>query len=73
MIWEDIAAFEIDETPYLLVGAIGDNQSRYPSLTLYAIEDYEWEVAPGEFLEKPTTRLALDNRNLNAAKSYLKK
>ncbi len=37
--WEDIAAFELEGTPYLLVGDIGDNDSRHDSLTLHAIEE----------------------------------
>ncbi len=54
--WEDLAAFTLDEKPYLLVGAIGDNNSRHRTSTLYAIaepdlgpdnklrEDVDWTI-----------------------------
>jgi hypothetical protein len=38
--------------------------------TLLAREDYEWEVSPGEFVEKPTTRLAVDNRIYQKLEAY---
>jgi hypothetical protein len=38
--------------------------------TLLAQEDYEWEVSPGKFVEKPTTRLVVDNRIYDKLEAY---
>ncbi len=37
--WEDLAAFELDGKPWLLVGDIGDNDARRKHLTLYLAEE----------------------------------
>ncbi len=51
--WEDLASFELDGEPYLMVADIGDNEARYKKRTLYfakeprADEDktkVDWEV-----------------------------
>ena len=54
--WEDIASFELDGKPYLLVADIGDNESRRDALTLYVVaepdlteddrqrENYAWRI-----------------------------
>ena len=51
--WEDLASFELDGVPYLMVADIGDNEARYKKRTLYfakeprADEDktrVDWEV-----------------------------
>ncbi|MDJ0749064.1 MAG: endonuclease/exonuclease/phosphatase family protein [Woeseiaceae bacterium] len=33
--WEDLASFELDGEPYLMVADIGDNEARYKKRTLY--------------------------------------
>ena len=51
--WEDLAAFVLDDTPYLLVADIGDNEARRKDVTLYIVEEpdpdeddveIEWEI-----------------------------
>ena len=42
--WEDLAAFELDGTPYLLVADIGDNEAKRKTRRLYVVE----EPAPGQ-------------------------
>ncbi|MGI9223327.1 MAG: hypothetical protein ACR2QX_02550 [Woeseiaceae bacterium] len=37
--WEDLASFELDDTPYLLVADIGDNEARRKTRTLYIVEE----------------------------------
>jgi len=37
--WEDIAAFVLGDTPYLLVADIGDNDARRKHVTLYIVEE----------------------------------
>jgi hypothetical protein len=37
--WEDLASFEIDGKPYLLIADIGDNDARRKSRTLYVVEE----------------------------------
>ena len=37
--WEDLAAFELDGVPYLLVADTGDNDSDRDFVTLYVVED----------------------------------
>lgn len=37
--WEDLASFELDGTPYLLVADIGDNDAKRKSRTLYVVEE----------------------------------
>jgi hypothetical protein len=37
--WEDIASFLIDDTAYLIVADIGDNDSKYSKASLYVIEE----------------------------------
>ncbi|MDJ0699292.1 MAG: endonuclease/exonuclease/phosphatase family protein [Woeseiaceae bacterium] len=37
--WEDLASFELDGVPYLLVADIGDNETRRKKSTLYVIEE----------------------------------
>ena len=37
--WEDLASFELDGTPYLLVADVGDNYSWRPGVTLYLLEE----------------------------------
>jgi hypothetical protein len=38
--------------------------------TIWATEDYEWEVAPNQFIEKPTIRLAVDYRKTKDLTNY---
>ena len=37
--WEDLASFELDSKPYLLVADIGDNDAKRKSRTLYFVEE----------------------------------
>jgi hypothetical protein len=37
--WEDLASFELDEKPYLLIADIGDNDAKHKSRTLYVVEE----------------------------------
>jgi hypothetical protein len=37
--WEDLASFQIDGTPYLLVADIGDNDAKHKTRTLYVVEE----------------------------------
>ena len=37
--WEDIATFELDGTPYLLVADVGDNTARRNDVTIYIVEE----------------------------------
>ena len=41
--WEDLASFVLDDTPYLLVADIGDNDARHKKRTLYIVEEPEVE------------------------------
>jgi len=49
--WEDIASYEIDGRPYLIIGDIGDNNAVYPECVLYVIA----EPSPAEL--SPTREL----------------
>ena len=51
--WEDLASFELDGEPYLLVADIGDNDARYKKRTLYIAKEprsdedktkVDWEI-----------------------------
>ncbi|MEJ2298553.1 MAG: endonuclease/exonuclease/phosphatase family protein [Woeseiaceae bacterium] len=51
--WEDLASFELDGDPYLLVADIGDNEARHKKRTLYIAKEprtdedktkVDWEV-----------------------------
>ncbi len=37
--WEDLASFRLDDTPYLMVADIGDNDARRKSRSLYFVEE----------------------------------
>jgi len=37
--WEDLASFEINGKPYLLIADIGDNDGRHKTRTLYIVEE----------------------------------
>lgn len=37
--WEDLAAFELDGIPYLLVADVGDNDARRRDVTVYVVEE----------------------------------
>ena len=37
--WEDLAAFSLDDKPYLLIADIGDNEAKYKSRTLYVVKE----------------------------------
>ena len=37
--WEDLASFVLDDTPYLLVADIGDNEARRKASTLYVVKE----------------------------------
>ena len=39
--WEDLAAFQIDEVPYLLIADVGDNDAERRSVMLYIVEEPE--------------------------------
>ncbi len=43
--WEDLAAFSLDGTPYLLVADFGDNYARRETRTLYLFKEPEHERA----------------------------
>ena len=51
--WEDLASFELDGDPYLLVADIGDNDARYKKRTIYVAKEprtdenktkVDWEI-----------------------------
>lgn len=51
--WEDLATFELDGDPYVLVADIGDNEAQYKSRTLYFFKEpkpgkkdtrVDWEI-----------------------------
>jgi len=51
--WEDLASFELDGDPYLLVADIGDNDARYKKRTIYIAKEprtdenktkVDWEI-----------------------------
>ena len=51
--WEDLAAFELDDEPYLLIADIGDNEARRKKRTIYIAKEprtdedktkVDWEV-----------------------------
>jgi hypothetical protein len=37
--WEDLAAFELDGVPYLLIADVGDNLAWRPAVTLYIVQE----------------------------------
>ncbi len=37
--WEDLASFELDDKPYLMIADIGDNDARHRQRTLYFVEE----------------------------------
>ena len=37
--WEDLASFTLDDTPYLLVADIGNNEAKHKSLKLHIVEE----------------------------------
>jgi len=37
--WEDLASFTLQDTPYLLIADIGDNEARRKDVTLYVVEE----------------------------------
>ena len=37
--WEDLASFRLDDTPYLMIADIGDNDARHKTRTLYFVEE----------------------------------
>ena len=41
--WEDLASFVLDDTPYLLVADIGDNDAQHKKSRLYIVEEPEVE------------------------------
>jgi len=45
--WEDLAVFEMDGQPLLLIADVGDNKSRRPEVTLYVMAEPRIE-APGQ-------------------------
>jgi hypothetical protein len=50
-------------------GINGGYQRQLP--TLLARENYEWEIAPGQFEEKPTLRLSVDSSKTAQVKAWL--
>ena len=53
--WEDMAAFEMDEQPYLLAGDVGDNDTARDHVELHLIEepDLSGVEAPGHVTVRP--------------------
>jgi len=37
--WEDIASFTLDDTPYLLIADVGDNEHKRDTVMLYVVEE----------------------------------
>ena len=37
--WEDLASFTLQDTPYLLIADIGDNEAKRKDVTLYVVEE----------------------------------
>ena len=56
--WEDIASFTRDETPYLLVADVGDNDNKRKFVSLYVIEEPDLDVDAKPEL-KPAWRIDL--------------
>lgn len=50
--WEDMASFELDGVPYLLIADVGDNVSRRRSVSLHVVEE---PVLTGERFGRRTT------------------
>jgi hypothetical protein len=50
--WEDIAAYELDGTPYLVVADIGDNGKRRSVYVLYIVEEPEVDARRRNVQEK---------------------
>lgn len=55
--WEDLAAVKIDETPYLIVAEIGDNEERHKASRLYLIEEPALELEDDRKLREPASRV----------------
>ena len=56
--WEDMASFTRDETPYLLVADVGDNDNKRKFVSLYVVEEPDLDVdAKQEF--EPAWRIDL--------------
>ncbi len=51
--WEDVASFEIDGVPYLLVGDVGDNRGRRQNIAFYLIREPVLELGDGKVVEQP--------------------
>ncbi len=47
--WEDLAAFEFDSKPYLLIADTGDNEAKRPFGTIYIVE--EPQMSRGQHIE----------------------
>ncbi len=47
--WEDLAAFELDGKPYLLIADTGDNEAERPYATIYVVE--EPELPRGQYIK----------------------
>jgi hypothetical protein len=54
--WEDLASFELDGEPWLLIGDIGDNDSRHEDRVLYALQEPDLDAKP------PQARVAWEIR-----------
>jgi endonuclease/exonuclease/phosphatase family metal-dependent hydrolase len=39
--WEDLASFTLEDEPYLLIAAVGDNDGKRKDVTLYVVEEPE--------------------------------
>ena len=46
--WEDLASFEMDENPYLLIADIGDNDAKHKTRTLYVVKEPQAKKNEGE-------------------------
>lgn len=73
--WEDLASFRLDDTPYLLIADIGDNDARRDTRRLYVTEEPEaenngaskiaWEIVyryPGGPRDAESAAVDIENR-----------
>lgn len=49
--WEDLASFRLDDTPYLMIADIGDNDAKRDYRTLYFVEEPKPKKNEGEKLD----------------------
>jgi hypothetical protein len=74
--WEDLASFQVDDQPYLLIADIGDNQGRFHNAGLYVVAEPDLQLdsnptlSPGARIEfrfpdgaRDAESIAVDTQN----------